>query len=131
MSEFRPIIRVRIWLEDENGEMVFGSGRSTLIENINEHGSLKKAAQKMRISYRAAWGKLKGTETILGRKLVDKSTANKEGYRLTEYGKRLNDLYKEWFSRVEKDALKEADGILPWDCVSYNDRENGRADGTR
>ena len=126
MNNLKPVIRMRMWLENEDGEVIFGSGRSALIENIAEYGSLKKAAYEMRISYRAAWGKLKETENRLGDSLVEKAGANKEGYNLTELGKKLNDLYKVWFDRVEEFAKKEAEDIFPWDCLSYDEsREDG------
>jgi len=53
-SPHHPTIRLRLWLENQ-GELFFGIGRAQLLFNIQSHGSIKKAAQSMGMSYRAAW----------------------------------------------------------------------------
>lgn len=121
MKELQPTIRIRLWLEDENGDMIFGSGRSNIIENISKYGSLKKAAQAMRISYRAAWGKIKKTEEILGERLIEPAATKREGYHLTEYAIELNNKYRLWFDKIEKQALEESKEIFPWTCRQYKD----------
>lgn len=114
-------MRIHLWLETEEG-LVFGAGRTQLLEKINEYGSLKRAAEDMGMSYRAAWGKIMKTEKVLGFKLIERAgTSNKAGCQLTESGKMLLARFKLWFDEVEKDALKKASEIFPWPIEGFKE----------
>lgn len=62
----RPRLRIKskVWLE-ANGRMIFSDGRLQLLEAVEELGSLARAARRLGMSYRAAWGLLKVTERAL------------------------------------------------------------------
>lgn len=120
MKENTPTIRLHLWLDTEGG-VFFGSGRAQLLEEIDRHGSLKAAAAAMGISYRAAWGKLKQSEAVLGVRLVQVRGSNKAGYELTEDGRMLKDLFLRWFDAVEQAALEKARDIFPWPARTYRD----------
>jgi len=119
MKNLKGKIRLHLWIESNAG-MMLGLGRTQLIDNIEKHGSLQTAAKKMGISYRAAWGRIKKTEEVLGYKLLEKTSG---GYKLTELGKEINNKFKAWFDKVEDYALKEAKEIFPWVSTSYKDEE--------
>ena len=119
MKDLKGIIRLHLWIESNKG-MMLGIGRSQLIENIEKYGSLQTAAKKMGISYRAAWGRIKKTEEVLGCKLLEK---NSGGYQLTQMGKELNEMFRVWFNRVEDYALEEAEKIFPWSSTPFKDEE--------
>ena len=51
-------IRSKIWIE-VGGEPVFGRGRRFLLEAIDSHGSINRAAQEVDISFRKAWSHIK------------------------------------------------------------------------
>lgn len=93
-------LKVSIRLELNNG-VVFGSGRYMILEQVEKYGSLKKAAEDMGMSYRAAWGKIKKSEELLGAKLIEKTT-NKEGYHLTPFGRKMRDYYKNMHQKAEE-----------------------------
>lgn len=113
MSESsHPRIRMHLWLETEDG-VVFGLGRLQLLERIEALGSLKAAADSLGMSYRAAWGKLKATERVVGRPLVEKPGGDKSGYALTPYGRVLADGYRNWFFALEAQAAALAKDMLP------------------
>lgn len=107
-----PVIRLNLWLETGEG-IYFGMGRALLLAGIERHGSLRKAAEDLGMSYRAAWGKIKKTEAITGLLLIDKTHSRKDGYQLTEEGKKLLTSYMSWFDAIEKDAFERAEGIFP------------------
>jgi molybdate transport system regulatory protein len=109
----KPEIRVHAWLETREG-LLFGVGRAELLDKIEELGSLRKAAEEMCMSYRAAWGKIKKTEEVLGFKLIEKEHGNKIGFRLTEAGKALKRNYRDWYQAVETEALRKARELFPW-----------------
>ncbi len=99
-----PNVKVHIWLE-ENGGVYFGQGRYELLYHIDELGSLKLAAKKMGISYRGAWGKIKKTEEVIGQKLITKD-ANKDGYKITEFGAQFMKEFKIFQSDIQEYASK-------------------------
>jgi len=71
-------IRSKIWIE-AGGEPVFGRGRRFLLEAIDSHGSINRAAKDVDISFRKAWCHIKAMEERLGVKLVERQTGGKNG----------------------------------------------------
>lgn len=71
-------IRSKIWIEAD-GEPVFGRGRRFLLEAIDSHGSINRAAREVDISFRKAWSHIKAMEERLGVKLVERQTGGKNG----------------------------------------------------
>jgi molybdate transport system regulatory protein len=71
-------IRSKIWIET-GGEPVFGRGRRMLLQAIDDHGSINRAAQEVGISFRKAWGHVAAMEKRLGLKLVDRQAGGKNG----------------------------------------------------
>ena len=78
----------RVWLE-WNGSAFLGLGRVTLLEAIEEHGSITRAAKAEDISYRAAWRWVERLNRLAGEPLVTLATGGVHGggARLTETGK--------------------------------------------
>lgn len=116
-------MRVNLWLEIDRG-IIFGLGRAQLLAKVAQYGSLKKAAEDLGMSYRAAWGKIKKTEKIIGAPLLDRSGARRDGYVLTELGQELLNSYTQWFKYVEKIALQKAQELFPWHIESLDNREH-------
>jgi molybdate transport system regulatory protein len=121
-DSFTPIVRLHLWLDTEDG-IFFGSGRAQLLERIERLGSLKRAAEDMGMSYRAAWGKIKRTEKVLGVRLIEESNDRRGGYRLSEPGRMLMEKFIAWFAAVEADALRHAEAIFPWPARQYIEKE--------
>lgn len=78
MARRRLRIKSKVWLE-ANGRMIFSDGRLQLLEAVDELGSLRRAARKLGMSYRAAWGLLKVTERALGAPLLDVTIGGRAG----------------------------------------------------
>jgi len=76
-------VRSKIWIENEDGKLVIGTGRVRILEAILEHGSMNKAARELRQPFRAVWGKIRATEERCGFKVVETTNA---GSRLTKKG---------------------------------------------
>jgi molybdate transport system regulatory protein len=96
-------LKHRVWLENINGRDIVGDGKFELLLCINELGSLTAAAEKLEVSYRNAWGKLREIEQNLGFPIVDKHRGGKEGGKteLNAEGKRLIDAYKEYLTEID------------------------------
>ncbi len=95
--------QMKIWLSIAD-KGIFGDGRCLLLEAIKETLSLKKAAERLNMSYRKAWGDLKKTEDLLGIKLIDKHRGGASGgeTKLTEYGELWLSSYQQLRFEVEE-----------------------------
>lgn len=95
-------IRTKVWIDDDKGNVIFGSGREHMLEAINRLGSMNKAAKELNMSYRALWGRIKSTEERLGAEvLVRKAGGGKEcGSGLTPVGEDFLRKYKRLKERV-------------------------------
>jgi len=98
-------VKSKIWVE-ANGRLIFSDGRLALLEAVTELGSLRQAAHRLRMSYRAAWGLLKVSEEALGVKLLDVRIggANGGGATLTREARDLIRCYRRVKSRVNRTA---------------------------
>ena len=97
----RFVIRSKIWIEDERGNVVFGDGRYRILEAVDRLRSLQGAAQELKMSYRALWGRVKASEERLGQSLVVRKG---RGSQLTPFAKKLMAQYLELQGRVNKES---------------------------
>ena len=116
----QPMVRLHIWLETGD-ELFFGAGRAQLLMNVQRLGSLKKAAEDMGMSYRAAWGKIRQSEQVLGVKLIAKRGTRRDGLQLTRFGVMLADMFQQWFDAVEQAAVARAEDIFPFEVRCFDD----------
>ena len=102
-------IRTKVWIDDDKGNVIFGSGREHMLEAIERLGSMNKAAKELNMSYRALWGRIKSTEERLGAEvLVRKAGGGKRcGSSLTPVGKDFLKRYKRMKERIVKVADQE------------------------
>lgn len=121
IPELRPRLRLHLWLEVEGG-MVLGLGRAMLLAKVHELGSLNKAAKAMGMSYRAAWGRLKKTEDLLGRPLVV-SSGGRSGFSLTPLGLDLVEAFRRWHEDVEQYALATSREAFPFEVRPFGGPE--------
>jgi molybdate transport system regulatory protein len=100
--------RVKLWVE-KDGKLVLSDYRVRLLEFIDETGSLAEAAERMQLSYRRAWGKVREIEQNLGVKLVESAAggAGGGGSRLTDEGRRLVALFERFRKATEHDLSIE------------------------
>ena len=105
-----PEVKVHVWFEKDKG-VYFGHGRYELLMLIDELGSLKLASERMGISYRGAWGKIKKTEEVIGKPLIYKEN-NKEGYKLSEFGKAFVNEFSSYYDDVTEYAKKRGTELL-------------------
>ncbi|MBU4256746.1 MAG: NUDIX domain-containing protein, partial [Candidatus Thermoplasmatota archaeon] len=93
----------RLWLM-KNKKFLLSSGRARLLKLIDETGSLTKSAEKMKMSYRHAWGRIQKINKAFGEDVVVSERGGREGGRtvLTETGKKILKIYLEKEKMVEK-----------------------------
>ncbi len=89
-------LNYKIWLSNLTGDGQIHDSTYRLIEMISQKGSLKAAAQALKISYRKAWGDLEQAEEVLGYQLIEKQRGGKDGGAsvLTPAAHKLLEAYK-------------------------------------
>lgn len=102
-----PTMRIHLWLETSSGVLI-GQGRLQLLEYIEHTGSLSAAAKALGMSYRAAWGKIKSSEKILGIELLEQPGGKGSCAQLSIAATHLISSYKTWLKNVEQYALESA-----------------------
>ena len=98
-------MRSKIWIEDQNGKVVFSLGRYRMLDAVQRLGSLQAAASELKMSYRAVWGRITATEKRIGKPLLIKDS---QGSRLTPLAETLI----KQFRRVREITESEADEVF-------------------
>ena len=109
--ESKPLFsRSKVWLEDADGNVVFGMGRLRILKAIKRCGSIHAAAKELDIGYRAVWGRIHATESRLGIELLEKTKGGPAGG-----GSRLTPLAEsiiEHFDNIQRCIEKETDALF-------------------
>src|SRR5262245_25564327 len=86
----RLAIRSKIWIE-RGDNVVLSEWRVGLLEAIEAHGSLSRAAEALDVPYRTAWERVKSMESELGVRLLETESggASGGGSRLTPQARDL------------------------------------------
>ena len=102
MAQLRYKMRLRIYKED----LAFGPGVATLMEYIDQTGSLSEACRKMEMAYSKGWKILKRAENDMGFLLVEGTRGGTHGGKmvLTDEGKELLHRYRIFEQKVQETA---------------------------
>lgn len=111
-------MRLHLWFERDDS-IFMGIGRALLLEKIERHGSLRQAATDMKMSYRAAWGKLKAAEESIGKPLVQKVKGKGQRYELTPVGRQLSRQFLQLQLDVETYAQAKAQELFGQTVLHY------------
>ena len=100
--------RIKLWVE-KDGQLVLSDYRVQLLQYVAETGSLAEAAERLGLSYRRAWGKVREIERNLGLPLVHSKAGGAGGgsSHLTRQGERLVALYERFRRAMETDLGRE------------------------
>jgi molybdate transport system regulatory protein len=94
-------VKSKIWIEDMEGNVVFGLGRYRILNTISRLGSMNAAAKEMHMSYRAVWMRIRASEERIGKPLVVREG---KGSRLTLFAENLIKQFKRMRSVVEMES---------------------------
>lgn len=94
-------VRSKIWIEDMEGNVVFGLGRYRILEMIRRLGSMNAAAKELQMSYRAVWMRIRSSEERIGKQLVIREG---KGSRLTPFAEKLMKQFKRLHTIVEAES---------------------------
>ena len=87
----------------DGDEFILGPGKVTLLRLVDRHGSLRKAAQDMGMSYRWAWGRIRKAEQAIGVPLLVHEESSKS--RAKSLSPEAREII-EWYSDTEKRLLQ-------------------------
>ena len=74
----RLTVHTNLWLEIDK-QVVLSRRRVQLLEAINEAGSIRAAAARMKITYDLAWHRIDRMERALGVRLVERQRGGPQG----------------------------------------------------
>ncbi len=90
-KDLHAVLSLRLFTDKK----CFGPGIAELLHRVDEHKSLRAAAQSMEMAYSKAWAITKNAEEGLGFKLLTSTTGGKGGGGaiLTDEARRMLDAY--------------------------------------
>ncbi len=93
--------RAKVWFKID-GQYVFGLGISSILEAVDESGSINSAAAALGKSYRHVWSRIKEVEQSLGMPLVETQVGGSGTRRseLTQVAHKLIVQFREMRSKV-------------------------------
>lgn len=87
--------KVKIWIEDDEHNLVFGGGKTQILELIDETGSISEASKRAGMNYKKAWSHIKILQEYIHDELVIVSKGRKSGgTTLTPKAKELVEKFK-------------------------------------
>ena len=102
-------VKIKIYFTDNDGSQFMGIGVYWLLVGIKEHGSIRRAAEDMHLSYVKALGMLNTLEQTLNEKILNRKRGgdSREGTTLTSQGDKLVSLYGIYQKKVKSFAEME------------------------
>lgn len=104
----RPRIRIRTktWIENHEGQLLFGKGKTEILEAIAEKKSITAASEIVGMNYKKAWSHVQVLQKHLDDILVytQKGAGDQGGSFLTEVGFEYIKKYKQLQSDIENYA---------------------------
>ncbi len=112
----RMYIRTKTWIENEKGELLFGKGKTQVLEDVERTGSISGAAESLGMNYKKTWSHVQVLQKSFDAPLVETqkgggdrggTTLGNQAYELIEAYKTLqtdieayaNERFKELFLR--------------------------------
>ena len=102
----RLYLKTKSWIENQDGELLFGKGKTEVLELIEQEGSIAKAAEKLGMNYKKAWTHVKILQKNLDDVLVEsqKGGGEQRGSRLTPRANEFIVSYKQLQKEIEEYA---------------------------
>lgn len=101
-TNLHPVLTVRIFRD----EKCYGRGIHELLQRVEEHHSLRAAAQSMEMAYSKAWTIVRQCEKELGFPLLHSVTGGKHGggATVTKEAKKIMTAYDRYLQRLQEAA---------------------------
>ena len=102
----RLYVKTKTWIENQDHDLLFGKGKTEILEFIKEYGSIAQAAQKLGMSYKKAWNHIQILQKNMDDVLVEthKGRGEQSGTTLTPKALETIDKYKQLKMDIEEFA---------------------------
>jgi molybdate transport repressor ModE-like protein len=102
----RLYVKTKTWIENQNRDLLFGKGKTEILELIKEYGSISQAAKKLNMSYKKAWNHIQILQKNLDNVLVQtqKGAGEQGGTTLTPKALEFIQNYKQLQDEIEEFA---------------------------
>ena len=104
----RLYVKTKTWIENQNRELLFGKGKTEILEMIKEYGSISKASEKLGMNYKKTWSHIQILQKNLDDVLVEtqKGGGNHGGTSLTPKADEFIKKYRQLQNEIEEFANK-------------------------
>jgi len=103
----------KVWVVFDGGTK-FGGGRAELLRLVESEGSLRRAVERMEMSYRAAWGYVRELEEAAGFAFLERAGKGRSsGTRLTKEARAFLASYDAFRAQAERDAAGAFESSFP------------------
>lgn len=101
-------IKTKIWIENSHGDLLFGRGKTEVLDMVDKAGSIKKASENLDMNYKKCWSHLKILERHFGESLFEtrQGGGDQAGTRLKPRAYELMSAYRELERDIEEFADK-------------------------
>ena len=95
-------LKTKNWIENRDEALVFSKGKIDILELIDQHGSISKAAKEMGMSYKKAWTHIRLLQEHLDDEILitQKGAGKQGGTRLTPIAKEFIHNYRIMHERI-------------------------------
>lgn len=101
-------VKTKTWIENDEGELIFGKGKTEVLDVIAEVGSISKAAEILGMNYKKCWNHLQILQKNLKEELFTTKQGGGEnaGTTLNERAHELINAYRQLQNDIEDFADK-------------------------
>lgn len=102
----RLYVKTKTWIENAEGELLFGKGKTEILELIETEGSISKASDKIGMNYKKAWTHIKILQKNINDTMVQTKQGGGEdaGTTLTPVAREFMDNYRRLQADIENYA---------------------------
>lgn len=104
--------KIKVWIEDGDRNLLFGDGKTQVLELIEQTGSIKVAAEKVGMNYKKAHNHVKILQENIEEELVIVNKGSGGGTLLTPKAKELIEAYKTLKDDVNNYAQRRFDELF-------------------
>ena len=107
------VVKVKTWIEDSRENLIFGGGKTQVLELIDETGSISEASKRVGMNYKKAWTHIKILQEYIEDDLVVVNKGRSSGgTTLTPKAKELICKYKQLELDVKEYTAKRFEEIF-------------------